>query len=173
MGQRRSTTPGQIEVGKPEEANPRITVQRRAAGALQTVKDAAVYILHVSGPAPGVPIHSLGEIILAELRAHLGVLRGKASAKLLLATRLLPEAGTVSADVEAMARLRDLSLLQLANEREMEMGELVEVVNSIHDGLGRLVVINKLRSRSRPTVVLGVRYQAYSDRQNGAELTVL
>jgi hypothetical protein len=62
-----------------------------------------------------------------------------------------------------MARLHDLSRLQLANEREMEMGELVEMVNSVHDGMGRLVVVNKLRSRKSATVALGVKYQAYTD----------
>lgn len=112
--------------------------------------------------------------ILAELRAHLGVLRANStSVTLVLAPRVLPEPGSVEPNVEAMARLCDLSRLQLANEREMEMGELVEMVNSVHDSMGWLVVVNKLRSRNSATMALGIKYQAYADRHQEAQSTVL
>ena len=163
---------GVVEAGKAKEYSPRITVQQRAPEALQPVKDAAVYILHLPAPSPVVPSYSLPARILAELRAHLGVLRANnTSINLILESRLLPEPGTVEPDVEAMARLRDLSRLQLSNEREMEMGELVEIVNSVQDSIGRLVVINKLRSRHSAMVALGVKYQAYADRSHEAEPT--
>jgi hypothetical protein len=158
-----ASTNGAVEAGRAEEFSLRITVQKRPLAALQMVKDAAVYILHLPSHSPGGPFHSLLARILAQLRAHLGVLRANASATLILAPRVLPEPGTADPDVEAMARLHDLSRLQLANEREMEMGELVEMVNSVHDGMGRLVVVNKLRSRKSATVALGVKYQAYTD----------
>lgn len=165
---------GAVEAGKAKEFSPRITVQKRASGALQVVKDAAVYILRLPAPSPVMPSHSLPTRILAELRAHLGVLRvNNTSATLVLAPRLLPEPGTVEPDVEAKVRLRDLSRLQLANEREMEMGELLEIVHSVHDSVGRLVVINKLRSRNSATVALGVKYQAYADRHHEAEPMVI
>jgi hypothetical protein len=157
-----ASTNSAVEAGKAKEFSHRITVQRRVPEALQTVKDAAVYILHLPPPSPEVPSHSLPARILAELRAHLGVLRANTSATLILAPRLLPEPGTVDPDVEAMARLRDLSRLQLANDREMEMGELVEMVNSVHDNMGWLVVVNKLRSRNSATVALGVKYSTRS-----------
>ncbi|KAI1504044.1 O-methyltransferase family protein [Biscogniauxia marginata] len=157
--------PGIIEngVSKAGEFNPRITVDRRNSASPQTVKDAAVYILRLPSHSLGVPSRSLPARILAELGAHLGVLRTNNSATLVLVPRLLPEPGTVDPDVEAMARLRDLSRLQLANEREMEMGELVDLVHSVHDGMGRLVVVNKLRTRNSTTVALGVKYQTYAD----------
>jgi hypothetical protein len=168
-----ASTNGAVEAGKAKEFSSRITVQKRAPGALQTVKDAAVYILRLPAPSPEVPSHSLPAKILAELRAHLGVLRANTSVTLVLVPCLLPEPGTVDPDVEAMARLRDLSLLQLANEREMEMGELVEIVNSVHDSTGWLVVVNKLRSRNSATVALGVKYQAYADKHHEAEPTAI
>lgn len=132
----------------------RITVQRRMPAALQTVKDAAVYILRLTTPSL-----SLRAQILAELNAHLGVLRANALATLILAPPLLPEAGTVEPDVEAMARSRDLSRLQLTNECELEVGELNEMVNSVCDSRGRLIVVSKLRSRLGATVAVGVKYE--------------
>ena len=161
-----ASTNGSVEVGKAKELNHRITVQKRAPGGLQTVKDAVVYILRLPASSPAVLSQSLPASILGELRAHLGVLRANTAATLILMVRLLPEPGTVDPDVEALARLRDLSRLQLANEREMEMEETVEMVNSVHDSIGCLVVVNKLRSRNSATVALAVKYQAYADRHH-------
>ena len=92
------------------------------------------------------------------------MLRASSRATLVLTARLLPESGTVDPDIEAAARVRDLSLLQLANEREMEMLELMDILNSVTDSMGRLVLVNKLRSRNTATVALEIRYQAYADR---------
>ena len=147
-----------------QQLSTRITVQQRAPGTPQSVYDAAVYILRLPSRSPGVPSHSLPTRIIAELRAHIGVLRASSCATLVLTARLLPEPGTVGPDVEAIARLRDLSLLQLANEREIEIMELMDMLNSVKDSIGRLVLVNKLRSRDNATVALEVRYQAYADR---------
>ena len=159
---------GNIDVGKSEKFSRRITVQKRMPAAIQVVKDAAVYILRLTSPS-----HSLPALILAELHAHIGVLRANALATLILTPRLLPEPGTVDPHVEAMARLRDLSHLQLTNEPGMELGDLIEAVNSVHDSKGRLVVVNKLRSRNSATVALGVKYQAYGDSLHTAEPIII
>lgn len=82
---------------------------------------------------------------------------------LVLSPRLLPKPGTVDPDVEALARLRDLSLYQLANEREMDMAELMDVVNSIADSTGRLGVVRRLTARTTSSVALEVRYHAYGN----------
>lgn len=164
----RASTPGAMnlkEMRQPQLGS-RITVQKRTPGTPQTINDAAVYILHLPSPSPGVPSHSLPAQIIAELRAHLSVLRASSYATLILTPRLLPEPGTVDPDVEAIARLRDLSLLQLANEREIEMAELVDILNSIRDSMGQLVVVNKLRSHNNATVALGVKYQAYANHHH-------
>ena len=137
----------------------RVTVQKRTPEAVQTVKDATVYILRQPTPS--------------ELTAHLDVLRANATATLILAPSLLPEPGTVDPDVEALARLRDLSRLQLTNECGLELDELVEMVNAVQDGRGRLVVVNKLRSPNSTTVALGVKYQAYADDPDTAEPIVV
>ena len=147
---------GMVGAGNAEDVGGRIKVQKRMPAAVQVVKDAAVYILRLTTPSPPAQI-------LAELSAHLGVLRANALATLILAPPLLPEPGTVDLDVEAMARLRDLSRLQLTNECGLELDELIEMINSVHDSRGRLVVVNKLRSRNSATMALGVRYQAYAD----------
>ena len=149
-----------------QQLNSRITVQQRAPGTPQSVYDAAVYILRLPSPSPAMPSESLPARIIAELRAHIGVLRASSCATLVLTARLLPEPGTVDPDVEAIARLRDLSLLQLANEREMEMLELMDILNSVRDSMGRLVLVNKLRSRNNATVAFKVQYQAYADHHD-------
>lgn len=79
--------------------------------AARAVKDAVVDILRQTTPS--------------ELAAYLGVLHANAMAILILAPPLLPEPGTVDRDVEATARVWDLSLLQLTNECGLELGELM------------------------------------------------
>ena len=153
---------------KAEDFNGRITVQKRMPAAAQAVKDAAVYILRLTTPSPSLPAQ-----ILAEMNAHIDVLRANALATLILAPPLLPEPGTVDLDVESTARLRDLSSLQLTNECGLELRELIEIVNSVHDSRGRLVVANKLRSRNNATVALGVKYEAYADGPFAAEPALL
>ena len=158
-----------LEPGKAKELSPRIKVQKWVSGAQQCVKDAAVYILRLPPPFSGVSSPSIPTTFLAELHAHLNVLRAnRTSVMLILAPCLLPEPGTVDPDIEATARLRDLSRLQLANEYEMEMGELVELVSSVNDGVGGLLVINKCRSRNTATVALSIKYQGYGDRHHRA-----
>jgi hypothetical protein len=148
------------------QLNSRITVQQRVQGpgTPQIVHDAAVYILHLPPPLPGIPIGSTTTQISAELRVHLDVLRSNRSATLILVARILPESGTVGPDVEALACLRDLSMLQLANLREMEMLELMNMLNSVSDGIGRLVLVNQRRSPCNGAIALEVRYEACAGR---------
>ena len=150
-------------MGKVDELRSRITIQKRVAGTPQSVKNAAVYILRVPVPSSGVQFQSLPARIAAELRAHLAILHASPAVTLILAPGLLPDPGTVDSDVDAMARLHDLSVLQLTDECAMEMGEVMDLVNSVHDSMGRLVVVNQLRSRNSATVALGVKYQAYAE----------
>ncbi|KAL8747707.1 MAG: hypothetical protein Q9190_000448 [Brigantiaea leucoxantha] len=157
-------------VEQPEETRSllgsRITIQQRVPGTPQSVHDAAVYILRLPSPLPGLPSHQLPARIGAELRAHIGVLRANRRATLVLTARLLPEPGSVEPDVEVMARLRDLSLFQLANDREMETLELLDMLNGVTDSKGRLVLVNKLRSRNNTTIALEIRYQPYAGRHD-------
>lgn len=106
---------------------------------------------------------SLSPQITAELKAHLGVLRASSTSRLILTARLLPETAIVDAEVAAMARLRDLSLLQLVNDHELDMLEFMSMLNGVGDGEGRLVLVNKLCTWNDATVAFEVRYQAYAD----------
>lgn len=159
MNEPAQNSDGTLGAGRAESLGGRITVQKRMPAAVQAVKDAAVYILRQTTPS--------------ELTAHLGVLRANTMATLILAPPLLPELGTVDPDVEATARVWDLSRLQLTNECGFELGELMEIVNGVHDSRGRLVVVNKLRSPNGATVALGVKYQAYADGPYTAEPTTV
>lgn len=77
----------------------------------------------------------------------------------------LSERGTVSTEAAVQTRIRDLSLMQLANERELEMSELMNLLNGVSDSEGRLVLVNKVRSAgNNGAVALEVKYQAYTDR---------
>lgn len=104
---------------------------------------------------------ALSPQITAELKAHLGVLRASTASRLILTARLLPETDIVDAEVAAIARLRDLSLLQLVNDHELDMSEFMNMLNGVGDGEGRLVLVNKLCAWNDATVAFEVRYQAY------------
>ncbi|KAK3680673.1 hypothetical protein B0T22DRAFT_473259 [Podospora appendiculata] len=150
-------------------ASSRISVTYRAAGMPQPVTDAAVYILHlplsgVSTSPRSAPAGSLGSATArAELQDYLSVLHANGGIMLVLTTRLLPEPGSLaSPDVEAVARARDLSMLQLANEGETEMSDLLAVIDSVKDSMGRLVVTNQLRSTNNLIIALALKYQTYA-----------
>ncbi|TVY84597.1 Monodictyphenone cluster transcriptional coactivator mdpA [Lachnellula suecica] len=127
----------------------------RAPGTRQPATDAAVYILHLPSASP---------MVLAELQVHLGVLRTSNGVMLILTHRLLPEPGSIpNPEIEAMARSRDLALLQLSNEGEMEMVELLSLIDTVCDSTGRLIVLSQLRSRHNLVIALVVKYQSYAD----------
>lgn len=165
----RASTPGPKLGEMRQQLSSRITVQQRTPSTPQSVYDAAVYILRLPSPSTGVPSHSLSAHIIAELKAHIGVLRASSYATLVLTASLLPEPGTVDPIVEAKARLRDLSLLQLANEREIEILELMEMLDSVRDSTGRLVLVKKHCSRDNAMVAFEVRYQTYADLPTASE----
>lgn len=128
---------------------------QRAHGAPQTITDAALYLVRVPANIPG-PIRPR---IAAELRAHLPVLQAQRGALLILTSPLLPEPGTVSRQTELLARVRDLARLQLVGSGLLTLQELVELVGSIHDAHGGLVVVKQLHAPNSAFVGLGLRYQ--------------
>jgi hypothetical protein len=80
---------------------------------------------------------------------------------LLLTARVLPELGSLyDPDAEAKARSRDLALLQLTNEGEMEMEDLLETIGTVGDKMGKLAVTKKLCARNGLVVALVVKYQS-------------
>ncbi|RYP41562.1 hypothetical protein DL767_000904 [Monosporascus sp. MG133] len=167
----RTGTHSQIEQGAFNGLSTRISIQRRAAGSPQTVRDAAVYMFRAALADPGElsPAESRDALILPELWAHLGVLKSNPAATFVLVACLQPDPDSVDPDVEAAARLRNLWKMQLANTHEMEVGELTELISGVHDGVGGLVVVDKRHSRYSSTVAFGIKYQTYTRRQNGAE----
>lgn len=151
-------TPGRqaAHEGSPENVGERITVQGRTAATAQVVSDADVYMLRLTTPLEMTP---LPEQVQAELRAHLGVLRARPSATLILATPFSPEPGTVAQDVETRARVRDLGRLQLMNQPEMELDALVEMINGVSDSDGGLSAVSKTIGSQSAVVVIGVQYR--------------
>lgn len=147
----------------PAGVSSRIVVQKRVAGTSQPVTDASVYIfrLPLLCPSPSVPSQTLPIRITGELRAHLGVLRANPRSMLILTTRQLPDSGTIDPKLEALARLGELSVLQLTNERALRIDELVALLEGIEDGTGRLAVIKKMLSSDRTTVALVVKHQSF------------
>lgn len=81
---------------------------------------------------------------------------------LVLAMQLLPDPGSVDASFEAVARTRDLTLFQLANERDLEVSEVEELIKGIGDWRGRLTVVNRARGRNNAIVALGIKLEACS-----------
>lgn len=138
------------DLNNPDSNSARITVTFREAGMPQPVTGAAVYILHPP---------SVGDLARTELFRHLGPLRASGGIVLVLTTRILPEPGSLpNPRVEAVARARDLSMLQLANEGEMEMTELLRIIESVADEVGKLVVANELRSPNGLILALALKH---------------
>lgn len=127
----------------------------RTHGTPQTINDAVLYLMRVPATVPG----SVRPHIEAELHAHLPVLKAQRSAILILTCPLLPEPGAVLRQTELLARLRDLTLLQLVGSGLLTLHELVELVSSIHDAHGGLVVVKQLHASNSAVVGLAVRYQ--------------
>lgn len=139
-----------------------INVTYRSAGMPQHVKDAAVYILHLPTACPRPSQGgSAAMLIKSELQSYLDLLRSNGGVMLVLTTRLLPEPGSpCGPEIEAVARARDLCMLQLANEGEMELTETLGIIEAVRDSVGKLVVTSQLRSHSNLIVALVVKHQA-------------
>ncbi|KAL2138955.1 hypothetical protein VTI28DRAFT_5995 [Corynascus sepedonium] len=157
----RENPPG-LEAETDKNLRDRISVGYRNAGMPQPITDAAVYILHPPAAPPRSPSVSVGMTIRSELQAHFGLLRSGKGVLLILTTRLLPDPGTTSdSEVEAVARTRDFNMLQLVGEGEMESTELLNIISTVADNTGKLVVCNELRSSSGLILALAVRHQEY------------
>lgn len=51
----------------------------------------------------------------------------------------------------------------MANEGEMEMTELFDLIATVRDNLGKLLITNRLRSQEGLIIALVVKYQAYAN----------
>lgn len=143
--------------------NAKVTLQKRSLGTSQPVRNAAIYILHLPSPTPSLKWSTIAIHATAELTAHVDVLRANPGSRLILTALVLPPPGTVDVEVEATARLRDISLLQLSNGRHAEKVEVVDLLNGIRDSSGGFVVTDEIRCPSSPFVALEIRYQSYDD----------
>jgi hypothetical protein len=129
-----------------------ITVTHCASSTAQAITDAAAYIVHL--PPRSRPEDDYGSI-RSLLQVYLGVLRVSGGVLLIPTIRLLSEPGGLSnLDAEAVARTRDLSMLQLANNGEMALAELLQIIGTVSDSVGKLVVANELKSTSGAVLVL-------------------
>lgn len=141
----------------------RISVQQRNIGEPQVVKDAAVYMVRLMSPMWATSFAQLRTRILAELQAHLGVLSANPTAVLVLQMRVLPTKSAYPY-IDEIARVLDLSLLQLGSDRSAEITDLLDLVDSVHNNDGGRMVVKKLCSHNSALVVLGVKYQAGPNR---------
>ena len=149
----------------PTELDSRIAIQSRSWATPQTVRDAAVYALRVPYDFPTIFAQTRPARLRAELEAHLGVLRDNGAARLILTASVLPQsdaANDMESDVNAAKGLVfDMTLLQLANDRELEVADLSELVRSVGDGNGHLVLEGKLQTYSASRdQAFEIRYQS-------------
>ncbi|KAI9373002.1 hypothetical protein BJX61DRAFT_505057 [Aspergillus egyptiacus] len=154
--------PSWVTCHLPSAIRSRVSVQPRAAAAPQTVLGAAVYILRVPSPSPMQPWAKLRSQTVLELQAHLQVLRTQPTSRLMITALVLPPPGTVDPETESLVRLRDLSLLQLANGRQPTKTEIVEIVTGVRDSGGCLVVTREMHTTASAAIGLEVRYEPFS-----------
>ncbi|KAL2819643.1 hypothetical protein BDW59DRAFT_151311 [Aspergillus cavernicola] len=149
----------------PSSISSRVSVQSRAAAAVQTVVGAAVYILRFPSPSPLLPWATVRNQVVLELQAHLQVLRTHSTSRLILTALALPQPGAVDRATEATVRLRDISLMQLSNERQPTKTEIVELLTGIRDSAGGFVLEREIHAPTSPVIGLEVRYQSSNDRR--------
>lgn len=157
--------------GGAQSPHPRVSVQYRPYGAQQTVLNGSVYVLSFPAASPLLPSRELCYRVAAELQSHLAIL-ANSQAALFMVMRGAGRQGEGSAwtsndenpEVESPARVRDLSLWQLADDREVELCDLFDLVGQVQDSLGSLTVVNRLSAQRGSTVALEIRYQAHSKR---------
>ncbi|PYH86369.1 hypothetical protein BO82DRAFT_300183 [Aspergillus uvarum CBS 121591] len=139
-------------------SNPRITISHRPPGSPQPILNAALYILNFPIPVPGSSSALVPTQLVAELRAHLPALRLNRSATLVV---IAPSTSDSDEGIR-LTRIRDLSLLQLVRQRELGLSEVINLLNGVSDGEGRLVLVNQVRSAGKYGVVaLEVKYQPH------------
>ncbi|KAI0126596.1 hypothetical protein BJ170DRAFT_684181 [Xylariales sp. AK1849] len=136
--------------------HPLIKVTFCAEGTAPTVTDAAAYIVHLPPSSPG---ETDWGSIRSLLQVYLGVLRVSGAIMIIPTIRLLSEPSSfLDPEAEAVARTRDLSMLQLANEGEMRLAELLQIIGTVGDSVGKLVIANELNSHNGVLLVLIVKY---------------
>ncbi|BCS19611.1 uncharacterized protein APUU_20043S [Aspergillus puulaauensis] len=148
----------------PASIGNRVTVQTRPAAASQTVLGAALYILRIPSPSPGLSWATIRSQTILELQAHLQVLRARSSSRLMLTVLVIPPPGTIDQGTDAMVRVRELSLLQLTNERLPSKTEIIDLVTSIRDLAGGLVLSREIYAQASAATGLEVKYQPSNER---------
>ena len=156
-------------IDPPKELDSRIIIQTRSWAMPQTIRDAAVYAIRVPHDFPTVFAQTRPARLRAELEAHLAVLRDNDAARLILTAPLLPHfdaAEEVKSElfqpdtVGAKGLMLDMSLLQLASDRELDVADLSELVRSVGDSNGHLVLQGKLQAHSASRdQAFEIRYQ--------------
>ncbi|KAL4807467.1 hypothetical protein BDV18DRAFT_167991 [Aspergillus unguis] len=149
---------GWMTFNLPSSISSRVSVQSRAAGSTQTVQ-AAAYIIRVPSPTPTNKWTSIRAQTVSELQAHLQALHSNPGARLMLTALVLPAPGSLNKEVEAMVRLRDMTLAQLANDRQPSRADILELICTVQDPAGGLVVEREIGTPSSAAVVLEVSYQ--------------
>lgn len=138
----------------------RLAIQRRAMGTPQPVHDAVVYVLRLTTLAA----ESDGlrkKRIQNELHLLIQILKKNSSATVVLTSGLLPDLGTAGPKIEARARLRDLTLFQLTNQKELELAEAIKILNGVGDDTGHLVLVGRHCSPTSGDLALELKYRSF------------
>ncbi|OJI99524.1 hypothetical protein ASPVEDRAFT_81137 [Aspergillus versicolor CBS 583.65] len=148
----------------PSSISSRVTVQTRPAAASQTVLGAAIYILRIPSPSSALSWATIRSQTILELQAHLQVLRAQSSSRLILTVLVIPPPGAVDQGTEAMVRVREMSLLQLTNERLPSKTEIIDLLTAIRDSAGGLVLTREIYAPASAATGLEVKYQVANER---------
>lgn len=152
-------------------SHPRVSVQHRPFGTSQTMLHGGIYLLLFPATSPLLPRPELCSQILAELQSHSKIL-ANSQARLILVVRnvrRIPAEETcltkdMNLELEARARLRDLTRWQLDNDRDMDINELLQVVDQVWDSMGGLKVVDLKSSQDGSAVSLELQYQSFAER---------
>lgn len=129
----------------------------------------SVYVLSFPAASPLLPSRELCSRITTELQSHLAIV-ANSQAIILLVVRSVglrdeeSQANDENLEMESPARMRDLSLWQLADDRNVKLSDILGLVGQVQDSIGSLEVTNRLSAPRGSTMVFEIRYQTHAKR---------
>lgn len=144
----------------------RVSVDYRPPGSPQAVLTGSIYVLSFPAVSPLLSSSELYYRVAAELRSHLTIL-ASSQASILLVMRGVDWQGEADAfsnedERSEMAFMRELTLWQLTDDRQVKLHKLMELIQQVQDGSGSLTVVNRPSVQRGGAVAIEVRYQAYN-----------
>lgn len=142
---------------QPESISNRITTSVHNFFKPQPIRHANIYLLRMV-------LHNHPDSEAVQILTNLvPALKTNPSARLLIMDTALPDPGTTNAVDESLMRYRDMTMMQVFNTKEREVGEFKDILERAGDNEGNLVLKNIRSAHGSTLSMLEVGYQNHAD----------